>query len=264
MSFPDLFTVACISLDIALADKDTNLYKLNNLLPRVPDGTDLLILPELFSTGFVQDIDKAKELAETEDGDTIANLKQIAASRKIAICGSFLSNTAHLLFNRAFFIEPDGETAFYDKRHLFCISNESKICHRGIATSPVIRYRRLNISMAVCYDIRFPAWLRNTGNKYDLLIVPANWPDKRKYAWEHLLEARAIENMSYVIGVNRTGKDSSGEYNDSTYIFDYKGQSIGSTQQNITVASLSKSRLETFREHFPVWKDADEFDIRYY
>lgn len=118
--------------------------------------------------------------------------------------------------------------------------------------------------MAVCYDIRFPAWLRNTGNKYDLLIVPANWPDKRKYAWEHLLEARAIENMSYVIGVNRMGKDSSGVYNDSTYIFDYKGQSVGNTQQNITIASLSKSRLETFREHFPVWKDADEFDIRYY
>lgn len=264
MSFPDLFTVACISLDIAQADKEKNFERLKKSLTMVPEGTDLLVLPELFSTGFIQDIDEAKELAETEHGDTISSLRHIAASRNIAVCGSFLSSTAHLLFNRAFFIEPDGETAFYDKRHLFCISNESKICHRGIAASPVVRYRRWNISMAVCYDIRFPAWLRNSANKYDLLVVPANWPDKRKYAWEHLLEARAIENMSYVIGVNRTGRDSSGEYSDSTYIFDYKGQSLGTTQQNVTIASLSKSRLETFRETFPAWKDADEFVIRYF
>lgn len=117
--------------------------------------------------------------------------------------------------------------------------------------------------MAICYDVRFPVWLRNTGNKYDLLVIPANWPDKRQYAWEHLLKARAIENQAYVIGANRSGEDSFGKYDKSTYIIDYMGQSVGENKGAFTIAELSKSSLEKIREHFPVWKDADEFGIRF-
>lgn len=261
MSFPDNFIVAALSLDVVRGDKKANFTKLENYLTQLPNGTDLLVLPELFSTGYIQDAEEAKCLSETDYGDSIQCLKRIASDCNLAISGSYLSNTGDLLYNRAFFIEPNGEATFYDKRHLFCISEESKVCQKGKQLPPVVRYRRWNIALAVCYDVRFPSWLRNYGNKYDLLVVPANWPTKRQYAWEHLLKARAIENQSYVIGANRSGDDKFGQYDGSTYIIDYMGQSVGDNKGEITTASLSKSSLEKFREHFPVWKDADEFNI---
>ncbi len=264
MSFPDNLIVAVLSLDIVRGDKNANFTRLENCLSQLPQGTDLLVLPELFSTGYIKEETEAKSLAETEYGDSIQRLKKIASDRNLALCGSFLSNTAHLLFNRAFFIEPDGEISFYDKRHLFCISEESKVCHRGVRLSPVVRYRRWNIALAICYDIRFPAWLRNKDNKYDLLVVPANWPTKRQYAWEHLLKARAIENQAYVIGANRSGEDSFGQYDGSTYIVDYMGKTMGDQNGVLTIAALSKSSLEKYREHFPVWKDADDIDIKFF
>lgn len=264
MSFPDKFIVAALSTDIVQGDKEVNLHMIEKHLYNLPEGTDLLVLPELFSTGYISDPEYAKELAETEYGDTIHRLKSIAKERNLAICGSFLSNTTHIIFNRAFFIEPDGETTFYDKRHLFCISEESKLCRRGIQLPPVIRYRRWNISIAICYDVRFPVWLRNTRNRYDLLVIPANWPDKRRYAWEQLLKARAIENQVYVVGTNRSGKDSYGQYDESTYIIDYMGYHIGKNDGILTYATITKDPLEKFRERFPVWKDADDFSIKLY
>lgn len=264
MSFPDRFKVAALSCDIVQGDKESNFSIIEQQMCLLPEGTDLLVLPELFSTGYISDVEIAKSLAEPEYGDTVTRLKAIAREHNMGICGSFLSNTAHILFNRAFFIEPDGEVAFYDKRHLFCISEESKICRRGIKLPPVIRFRRWNISMAICYDLRFPEWLRNKGNKYDLLIIPANWPDKRNYAWEQLLIARAIENQAYVVGANRSGKDIFGQYDNTTYIIDYLGHPIGSRQGIITYATLSKEPMEKMREHFPVWKDADDFNIIMY
>lgn len=262
MSYPDSFLVAALSLDIKQEDKEENFRQIEEQLSKLPAGIDLLVLPELFSTGYIQNIEEAKKQAETEYGDSVARLKKMASEYNMAICGSFLSNTAHLLFNRGFFIEPDGEATFYDKRHLFCVSEESRICHRGIKLPPVIRYRRWNISLAICYDLRFPTWLRNKDNKYDLLVMPANWPDKRQYAWEHLLKARAIENQAYIVGANRSGTDSFGHYDQTTYIYDYLGKSIGRNDGYFTIASLSKASLEKIREHFPVWKDADDFDVR--
>lgn len=262
MSFPDAFIVAALSIDIVQGDKESNFRIVEEHLCDLPIGTDLLVLPELFSTGYIKDAELATALAETEYGDTVNRLKAIAKEYNMALCGSFLSKTAHILLNRGFFIEPDGEVHFYDKRHLFCISEESKVCRRGIKLPPIIRFRRWNISMAICYDIRFPAWIRNIGNKYDLLIIPANWPDKRSYAWDHLLKARAIENQAYVVGANRSGKDSFGQYNQTTHIIDYLGYPIGTDKGILTYAELSKEALEKVRDHFPVWKDADEFDIK--
>ncbi len=262
MSFPDNFFVAALSLDIVRGDKKANFKKLEESLSQLPQGTDLLVLPELFSTGYIEDAEEAKCLSETENEESIQCLKRIASECNLAISGSFLSNTAQMLFNRAFFVEPNGETTFYDKRHLFCISEESRVCHKGNQLPPVVRYRRWNIALAICYDVRFPAWLRNMDNRYDLLVVPANWPTKRQYAWEHLLKARAIENQTYVIGANRSGGDKYGQYDDSTFVIDFMGQSVGENNGVITTASLSKSSLEKFREHFPVWMDADEFSIK--
>lgn len=262
MSFPDTFIVAALSIDIVHTDKESNFRLIEENLGSLPISTDLLILPELFSTGYVSDYNKALALSETEDGITSQRLKTIAKERNLAICGSFLSKTSEYLYNRCFFFEPNGDAYFYDKRHLFCISEESRICQRGVNLPPVIRYRGWNISMAICYDLRFPGWLRNWKNKYDLMVIPANWPNKRSYAWEQLLKARAIENQAYVIGANRTGNDEYGFYDNSTYIIDYMGYPIGTNKGIITYATLSKTALDKSRLNFPVWKDADELDIK--
>lgn len=118
--------------------------------------------------------------------------------------------------------------------------------------------------MAICYDVRFPEWLRNKGCAYDILLVPANWPDKRQYAWEHLLKARAIENQSYVAACNRTGTDQWGTYSDSSYILDYTGHPIGNAYPQYLIATFSKDNLKKYCTHFPVWKDADEFTVKLY
>lgn len=264
MSITDNLSVAILSIDIALADKEANKAAVEALLKQVDADTDLIVLPELFSTGYINNPEEASALAETDSGETIGYIKKTAKERHLAICGSFLAKDGHALFNRGFFVEPSGETAFYDKRHLFCLSEESKICEHGAKLPWVVRYRRWNISMAVCYDLRFPVWLRNTDNRYDLLVIPANWPDKRQYAWERLLEARAIENQSYVIGANRSGSDHFGIYDNSSYIIDFTGHSIGATVGYITTAVLNKSQMEMMREHFPVGKDSDDFVVKLY
>lgn len=264
MSRTDNLSVAILSLAITQADKESNKAAVESELKKWALKVDLLVLPELFSTGYISDPEEAKSMAETDHGETMEFIKKIAREYNMAVCGSFLAKTAHMLFNRGFFMEPDGEVTFYDKRHLFCISEESKECHRGISLPPVVRYRRWNICMAICYDLRFPVWLRNKGNKYDLLVIPANWPDRRQYAWLRLLEARAIENQSYVIGANRSGSDEFGVYDDSAYIIDFTGHSIGSTVDRITTAILDKNQLERMRSSFPVYKDADDFTVTLY
>lgn len=240
-----------ISLDIAEADKESNLRALEAALATLPQGTDLVILPELFTTGFIADREQASALAETSQGSTMQAIEQLAETHNCAICGSFLARSGPWLYNRAFFVEPSRECTFYDKRHLFSLSSEPQVMHRGESLPPVIRYRGWNIAIAVCYDLRFPVWLRNTGLKYDLLVIVANWPAKRQYQWTHLLIARAIENQAYVVGANRSGSDAYGTYSDLTFAFDYTGQLIAPT------STLSMAQLEKYRENFPFYKDAD-------
>lgn len=263
MSLTDKFTVAVIPLDITLGDKNANLDAVEAICAHLPSDIDLVVLPELFTTAFIDDADKAGELAEPDYGDTIARIKALAAKHKAAFCGSFLAKNAHMLFNRGFIVEPDGEAAFYDKRHLFCLSDESKLFTRGISLPPVVRFRRWNISMVICYDVRFPAWLRNIGAKYDLLVVPANWPDHRAFDWEQMLKVRAIENISYTIGCNRTGSDPYGKYHDTSLLFDYTGHPIGDKEASgIIVARISKDSLEKYRRSRPFLSDADDYVIK--
>lgn len=242
-----------------------NFRNLEEAMSHVHPETDLLILPETFSTGFPIGCDKeyVRSLAERNTQDTVDNLKRLAAKYNVAIAGSFIANSGGSLYNRAFFIEPSGDETFADKRHLFTMAGEDKIFSHGHDRMNV-RFRGWNIAMIVCYDIRFPIWCRNRENEYDLLIAVANWPEVRVDAWNKLLLARAIENEAYVCGVDCRGVDPKGyRYDGSSMAIDFKGKEItvAGPDYGLLYATLSKAKLEAFREKFPAWRDADSFAL---
>ena len=253
MTFSRNLNIVLIENNIVWGNKDANITLLKQQLANLPMGTDLVVLPELFSTGFItNDRTFAANLAERNTGDTISTLRSLAHEYQVAIAGSFLAATAAQLYNRAFFIEPNGEETIYDKRHLFTYGGEDKIFNAGRNLAPIIRYRGFNIKLIVCYDLRFPVFCRNVKNAYDVLIVVANWPLARQ------------ENECYVCGVNRCGIDSSGlDYSEaSSLVIDFKGKIIAQRSTSPLIsAELSPAELERFREKFPAWRDADEFSI---
>jgi predicted amidohydrolase len=182
----------------------------------------------------------------------------------VGIIGSFLANTAAQLYNRAFFIEPNGDETYYDKRHLFSFGGEDKVFNHGLTKAPIVRFRGFNIKLVVCYDLRFPVFCRNVKNNYDLLVVIANWPKSREKVWRTLLAARAMENECYVCGVNRCGTDPAGvEYPEgSSLVIDFKGKVIAQRMNSpVITADLSPALLAQFREKFPAWRDADDFTL---
>lgn len=257
----DRLRVAALPLDIAFADKKANREAVEKAFGSLPEGTDLVVLPELFSTGYTDDPDLLREMAEKNTSRTMDFIKGLAAQHGTAIAGSFLAYTAPGIYNRAFFIEPSGEETFYDKHHLFSVSSEAKLLHRGIDPVRTVRFRGWNIATIICYDLRFPVWCRNRHNRYDLLLVPANWPAARGYAWKHLLIARAIENQCAVVGANRGGHDRYGDYDGQSYIFDCHGISSGHIVGPFVCSDLSREAQEEYREKFPVASDADDFSI---
>lgn len=251
--------------EIVWGDKKHNLEDLEQKITTIHPATDLLILPETFSTGCPYgDKETVRALAERNSGETIENLKFLSAKYGMAICGSYLADTGGLLANRAFFIEPSGEETFADKKHLFTMAGEDKILSAGNHRLKV-RFRGWEIAMIICYDLRFPVWCRNKNNEYDLLIAVANWPVARIDAWKKLLMARAIENEAYVCGVDCKGIDSKGfEYDGSSMAIDYKGNdiSVSDPESNgVIYASLSHEGLQRFREKFPAFRDADDFRL---
>ncbi len=257
--------VTLIEHNVAWADKAANMDCVESYFSNLPDGTDVVVLPEMFSTGLVDNGDMASQLAEKNTGDTIHRLQQIADRHSVAIAGSFLAHTASLLYNRGFFIEPHDDETFYDKSHLFAFGGEDKVYARGRDAAPIVRFRGMNIKLIVCYDLRFPVFCRNVDNAYDVLLVVANWPTARINAWRTLLAARAIENECYVCGVNRCGIDANGiNYaNGTSMVFDYKGKCIAqsSDRSPFAVADLSPAEIEKFRTKFPAWRDADKFTL---
>lgn len=259
------FNIVALEDDIVWGDKLANLSRLEQNLQALPSNTDLVVLPELFSTGFlIENPKEMKALSEKNTENTIITLKRLAKQYNIAIAGSFMARTADKIYNRAFFIESCGDETYYDKHHIFSIGGEQTVFTAGTSQPKVIRYRGWNIMLVVCYDLRFPVWLRNSNNKYDLLLVVANWPKARTYAWKHLLIARAIENECYVCGVNRTGESPSGiEYSGESMIIDMRGKIIAEKTSNspIISAKLNAEKLASFREKFPVWKDIDNFEL---
>ncbi|MCM1021485.1 MAG: nitrilase family protein [Muribaculum sp.] len=246
--------VAAIQLNIAWGDIDTNLIEAEKLIASLPEGYDLAVLPEMFTTGFIVERDLALKCAETINGHTLNKMRLWAKKYNLAVAGSVIVAEGEKLKNRAYFVEPSGEVTEYDKHHLFEISGENLIYASGERPIPIVRYRGWNIAMAVCFDLRFPAWLRSDKGGYDLLLVMANWPDTRLYAWEHLLIARAIENQAYVIGANRSGIDNYGVYSQTSKIIDPKGLPVGDNYSElIHTSDLNKEMIEAFRGKFPVY-----------
>lgn len=244
------------------ADKTANLQKVEDQLSLLAGTTDLVVLPEMFTTGFC--VDKL-HLAETMEEETVQKLRAWAAKYKLAIAGSFIARHKNKIFNRAFFAFPTGRFKTADKRHLFSPGEEHLHFSPG-EKRLLVNYFGFNICVLVCYDLRFPVWSRNVRNEYDLLIYVANFPQRRISDWDILLQARAIENQAYVCGVNRIGMDAVGvEYDGHSVLHDYKGSPILSARENksvIITGEILPEPLQQYREKFPVWRDADEFEIK--
>ena len=240
------------------------------LIAPLAGRTDLVVLPETFTSGFSNE---AIHNAEGRDGPTIAWLREQARALDSAITGSVQLRVGEgpasdKVFNRLLFVTPDGEVRHYDKRHLFRYADEHKRYAAG-SDKLIVEWKGWKICPQVCYDLRFPVFVRNRhdpqyGFDYDLVLFVANWPAARAYAWRTLLRARAIENLSYCIGVNRVGTDGNQlPYSGDSAVLDFMGQpmaDLGAQEQVVTVA-LDHAGLAAFREKFPAWMDADAFEL---
>jgi predicted amidohydrolase len=253
--------VTMIQSNIGWEDKEFNLRSLRAKLEGLSGRTEIVVLPEMFSTGFSM---RSEVLAEGMDGATVSALKAMAAEFGLAIAATFICREGESQRNRAIFVTPEGETYHYDKRHLFRMGNEPEHYTAG-SENCIFCYRGWRIMMQVCYDLRFPVWCRNTGCRYDLLIYMANWPQQRGEVWQTLLRARALENMAYVCGVNRTGSDGMGiDYAGGSLTISPKGKILaeGGNSDVPVTATLNLEELRSFREKFPAWKDGDEWSLR--
>ena len=251
--------VKALQFDIQWEEIFHNLNYLDQKISTFKDECNLLILPEMFTTGFSM---YPETLAEQMSGQTIQKMKAWAQMLKGAVCGSIIIKDHDEYFNRFVFVDEEGAVQFYDKRHLFDLAGEGKH-YSGGKSRPTFEYRGWRICPQICYDLRFPVWSRNTSD-YDLLIYVASWPETRHSAWEKLLQARAIENQSYVIGVNRCGLDGNNyAYKGGSMIIDYMGDPIkvaGSIDE-VLQAELTMDEKERYREKFPFLDDRDSFAI---
>lgn len=258
----DNLRISLIQASIVWENVAGNLHYYEGLLRRVKGKTDIAILPETFSTGFTMHVEPVAEAVS--GSNTVATIKQWAASYNMAIAGSFIAVENGNYYNRGFFITPEGEEYYYNKRHLFRMGSENKHFTSGDKRL-VFSYKGWNICLLICYDLRFPVWSRNVNNEYDVLIYCANWPQPRIEVWKTLLEARAIENMCYVCGVNRVGEDGVGAvYNGNSMIISPKGKKLanaGTRKNSICTYTLNKKDLNDFRTKFPCWADMDSFTI---
>jgi predicted amidohydrolase len=229
----------------------------------ITERTELVILPEMFSTGFSMN---PELLAEDMTGPTVSWMKSISANKKIILTGSVIIKEEGKYFNRLLWVLPNGAVGHYDKRHLFCFANEHLHYSAGKKRF-IASVKGWKINLMVCYDLRFPVWARQQNNEepeYDLLVYVANWPDKRNHAWKTLLNARAIENQSYVIGVNRVGKDANEiVYSGASMISGPLGEIIylKENEEDVFTFTLQKKALHEAREKFPFLRDADGFRI---
>lgn len=263
-------TITLIQTSLHWEQKIANLEMLQNKIESIKEKTELVILPEMFSTGFSM---SPELLAETMDGPTVQWMKKIAATKNIILTGSVIIKEDDKFFNRLIWTLPNGDYGFYDKRHLFAFADEHS--HYTAGTKRLTgSVKGWKINLQICYDLRFPVWARQSpppleesGRRpeYDLLINVANWPAKRSTAWKTLLRARAIENQCYVVGVNRTGEDGKGiQYNGGSTIIDPLGEILyeKNDAEDIHTFTLQKEKLTSIQKEFPFLKDADDFIIK--
>lgn len=252
--------IALIQANLAWENPIQNRINFLEKINTVSEAVDLIILPEMFTSGFTMN---AEKIAETMDGKTVTWLKKIAQEKDAAITGSIVIKAHGDYFNRCFFVEPDGTISTYDKRHTFTLAGEDKVYRAG-KTKTIINYKGWKICPLICYDLRFPVWARNIEN-YDLLIFMANWPVKRIKAWETLLKARSIENMCYTIGVNRTGIDANNyNYSGNSLVVDYLGEEISNLPKNeigIISATIDRKNQDKIRKKLGFLNDMDSFIV---
>jgi len=250
-----------IQSSIHWEDKEANLQMFEEKIFSISQPTEIVVLPEMFSTGFSM---QPKKLAEPMDGETVEWMKRIAAKKKIILTGSVIIEEDRNFYNRLVWVLPNGQIGYYDKRHLFAYGDEDQHYTAG-KKRLIASVKGWKINLMVCYDLRFPVWSRQQGDfEYDVLIYVANWPERRVLAWTSLLRARAIENQSYVIGVNRTGDDGNKiPYTGESMAVDPMGEILyhKNDEEDVFTVTLDKSHLEKTREKFPFWKDADRFKI---
>jgi predicted amidohydrolase len=270
-------SITIIQTDLHWEDKKSNLAMLERKIIGIREKTEIVVLPEMFSTGFSME---AEKLAETMDGETVSWMKKVAASRKIILTGSVIIRSDSSgdpkktnYFNRLIWMLPNGEYGYYDKRHRFAYAGEDEKFSPG-SKRLIASVKGWKINLLVCYDLRFPVWSRqnpkSAGNQtakepeYDAIIYVANWPERRNNAWKTLLPARAIENQCYVIGVNRVGNDGQNIYHSGdSMIIDPMGEVLyhNKDEEDVFTIVLDKTHLQTIRQKFPFWKDADRFSI---
>jgi omega-amidase len=272
-------TLTCTLIQTKLfwEDAEANRQMFEAKINSIKEKTELIILPEMFSTGFSM---QPQKFAETMDGETIAWMKKIASAKKIILTGSLMIKAPsplekagdQVFFNRLIWMLPNGDYGYYDKRHLFAYGDEQN--HYSAGNKRLIASAKgWKINLQVCYDLRFPVWARQSstsfmhdGNslEYDVLIYVANWPQRRSLAWKTLLQARAIENQCYIIGVNRVGDDGNNIYHaGDSMVVDPLGEILyhKKNEEDIFTIKLNKQHLEEVRKKFPFWKDADRFII---
>ena len=251
---------ALIQFDTIWEDKQANLEYLQDKILNLTDDVDLLVFPEMFTTGFTMN---PEVVAEEELGETFQIIQKLALDKQTAITGSWVVKENGNYYNRLFFVFPDGSYKTYNKRHLFTLAGEEKVYRSG-DEKLIVSYKGWNICLLICYDLRFPVYSRIVNQNYDLLVYVASWPDRRIDAWDALLKARAIENMSYVVAVNRCGTDPNGvEYSGHSQVIDFMGKYIVEPliNEQIYITDLEKDLLQTARQKFAFLNDADNFKI---
>ncbi|MGQ8335227.1 amidohydrolase [Sunxiuqinia sp. A32] len=259
MTINDTLNIALIQTDLFWEEPKKNRLHFESLFGSLEANVDLVVLPEMFATGFSMQV---QQFAEGMQGETISWMKQQASARNITLAGSLMIKENENFYNRFVFIGADDKIDSYDKRHLFAMGQENLHFTAGNKRK-VFEISGFRILPQVCYDLRFPVFSRNQ-NDYDLLINCANWPAPRQTVWNILLKARAIENQAFVAGVNRVGVDNNGiRYSGGSQIVDAKGSEMASSGNNeeIVIAKLNKASLMKFRRNFPVLKDSDDFII---
>ncbi len=242
-----------------------NLSHFSSKLAEITEQVDVIVLPEMFTTGFTM---KTIGLAEKQDGIALKWMQEVAKDKNAVVTGSLIFQEGKLFYNRLIWMQPDGKYKTYDKRHLFRMAGEQNEYAAG-AERLVEQVKGWNICPLICYDLRFPVWSRNKIHNdqydYDVLIYVANWPERRSFAWKSLLVARAIENQSYLIGLNRVGEDGNGiNYSGDSVALNYLGEKVSQMEgdsDGIEIVALNFEKLSHFRNQFPAGLDADNFEI---
>jgi len=257
-------SITTIQSNLHWEDKRANLVMFEQKIIGIKERTELVILPEMFSTGFSM---KPELLAETMEGETVQWMKRIAKTQNIILTGSIIIEAGGNYYNRLIWMLPNEQYGYYDKRHRFAYAGEDE--HYSAGNRRLIAsVKGWKINLLICYDLRFPVWARQSNSEtseYDLLIYVANWPERRVHAWKTLLQARAIENQSYVVGVNRVGDDGNNiHYSGDSMIVDPLGEVVytKNEQEDVFTVTIDKEHLQSVREKLPFLKDADSFEIK--